>query len=189
MKKSFAPATWLYPQPALVIGTFDESGMPNAMVAAWGGIYDTNKIGFMLDHRHKTTKNLLAKKAFTVSPATEGTMESCDYVGIVSGEQVADKTVRAGFKAVRSDHVDAPVFEELPLTLECKVEKIVPEGEDYYFVGEIVNILADEDILTDGKPDPAKLKPLVFDAVRGQYIGLGEVAGKAFSVGRKLIIK
>lgn len=176
MKKSFKPASWIYPQPALVIVSQDKAGETDAMVAAWGGIYDTNKIGFMLDHNHKTTDNILETGAFTVSMATLKTMAEADYFGTVSGHKVKGKIEKAGFHAVKSEHVDAPVIEEFPLTFECKVVKTTQEGEDWYIVGEIVNILADESVLTGGKLDPSLIEPLTFDPVHGTYIRLGDVA-------------
>lgn len=185
MKKNFKPNTWLYPQPVLVIATYDENDMANGMVAAWGGIYDTNRVGFMLDHTHKTVANLLEKKAFTVSMATVSTMAEADYLGIVSGNRVPDKVARAGLHTVKSEFVDAPVLSEFPLTLECKVSKVTKVGEDYHFVGDIVNILADEDILTDGKIDVKKLQAITFDPAGGKYIALGDAVGNAYREGRK----
>ena len=102
MKKHFKPNTWLYPQPVLVIASYGADGTADGMVAAWGGIYDTNRVGFMLDHTHKTVANLLEKKAFTVSMATVSTMAEADYLGIVSGNRVPDKVARAGLHAVKS---------------------------------------------------------------------------------------
>ena len=185
MKKNFKPNTWLYPQPVLVIASYGADGTADGMVAAWGGIYDTNRVGFMLDHTHKTVANLLEKKAFTVSMATVSTMAEADYLGIMSGNRVPDKVVRAGLDAVKSEFVDAPVFLEFPLTLECKVSKMTKVGEDYHFVGDIVNILADEDILTDGKIDVKKLQAITFDPAGGKYIALGDAVGNAYREGRK----
>lgn len=169
MKKNFKPNTWLYPQPVLVIASYGADGTADGMVAAWGGIYDTNRVGFMLDHTHKTVANLLEKKAFTVSMATVSTMAEADYLGIVSGNRVPDKVARAGLHAVKSEFVDAPVLSEFPLTLECKVSKVTKVGEDYHFVGDIVNILVDEDILTDGKIDVKKLQAITFDPRRKPF--------------------
>lgn len=135
MKKHFKPNTWLYPQPVLVIASYGTDGTADGMVAAWGGIYDTNRVGFMLDHTHKTVANLLEKKAFTVSMATVSTMAEADYLGIVSGNRVPDKVARAGLHAVKSEFVDAPVLSEFPLTLECKVSKVTKVGEDYHSSG------------------------------------------------------
>lgn len=186
MKKNFKPNTWLYPQPVLVIASYGADGTADGMVVAWGGIYDTNRVGFMLDHTHKTVANLLEKKAFTVSMATVSTMAEADYLGIVSGNRVPDKVARAGLHAVKSEFVDAPVLSEFPLTLECKVSKVTKVGEDYHFVGDIVNILVDEDILTDGKIDVKKLQAITFDPAGGKYIALGDAVGNAYQEGRRL---
>lgn len=187
MKKGFKPASWIYPQPAIVIATWDKEGRPDAMTAAWAGIYDTDKIGIMLDHRHKTMENIKETGAFTVSMSTVKTMAESDYFGTVSGNTVEGKIDKVGFHTVKSEYVNAPVIEEYPLTFECKVEKLIPEGEDFHVVGDIVHILAEESILTNGKPDPAKLHPLVFDGVNGTYLEMGKAIGKAWREGRKFV--
>lgn len=187
MKKGFKPSSWIFPQPAIVIATYDKDGRPDAMTAAWAGIYDTNKIGIMLDHRHRTMENIKETGAFTVSMSTMETMAESDYFGTVSGNTVEDKIGRAGFHTAKSEYVNAPVIEEYPLTFECKVEKLLPEGEDFHVVGSIVHILAEESILTDGKPDPAKLRPLAFDGVNGTYMEVVRTVGKAWKEGRKFV--
>ncbi len=189
MKTNLKPQSILYPQPVLVIGSYDKDGKPDAMVAAWGGIYDTNQIGFMLDHTHQTTGNIQESGAFTVSVATISTMAESDYFGMVSEKNQPGKIEKAGFHAEKSAHVNAPVITEYPLTFECQVSKVRKVGEDFHFVGDIVNILADESILTDGKVDPQKLAPITFDAVHGTYIPLGQAAGKAWGEGRKVAKK
>ena len=171
----------LFPMPVLIIGTYDENGVPNAMNAAWGMISDFKEISISLSE-HKTTENLRVKKAFTVSMATEDYIEECDYVGIVSGNKVPNKFEKAGFHAIKSDFVDAPLIAELPMALECKVKSF----EDGILVGEIVNVCADEKVLTNGMIDPAKLKPITFDPVNNVYIGLGKVVGNAFGSGKQL---
>ena len=187
MKKGFKPSSWIFPQPAIVIATYDKDGRPDAMTAAWAGIYDTNKIGIMLDHRHRTMENIKETGAFTVSMATVDTMAASDYFGTVSEAKAAGKIEKVGYHAVKSEQVNAPVITEYPLTFECKVSKVTQVGEDFHFVGDIVNILADESILTDGKIDPKKLNPLTFDAVHGTYITLGDTVGKAWGEGRKFV--
>lgn len=185
MRKNFGPKTWLYPMPVLMIGTWNEDGTPDLMNAAWGGIYDTNKICICLGE-HRTTDNILAKKAFTVSPGTVETAVACDYVGIVSCNDVPDKVARAGFHAVKSEFVDAPLFEELPMALECRF--ISRDEESGEVVGEIVNISADERILReDGKICTGLLRPISYDPVRHFYLEVGAKAGDAFSDGKKLI--
>ena len=123
----------LYPMPVLIIGTYDENGVPNAMNAAWGMISDFKEISISLSE-HKTTENLRARQAFTVSMATEDYVEACDYVGIVSANKVSHKFEKAGFHATKSDFVDAPLIDELPMALECKVKSF----EDGILIGEIV---------------------------------------------------
>ena len=184
MRKNFGPKTWLYPMPVLIIGTYDEKGTPNAMNAAWGGIYDTNQVMVCLADDHKTTENIKKTGAFTVSFATAGMVTSCDYVGIVSGNQVPDKFAKAGFHAVKSEYVNAPIIAELPMTVECKLIKF---NEDGICIGAIVNVSADENVLNEkGMVDAKKLDPIVYDGVTHDYWNLGEKVGKAFSDGKNL---
>ncbi len=183
MRKNFGPKTWMYPLPVLIIGTYDENGNPNAMNAAWGGIYDTDQVMLCLSHGHKTYKNIQAKGAFTVSMATSAKAVACDYVGMESGNKVADKFQKAGFTATKSEFVDAPIINELPMTLECK---LVGETAEGIVIGQIINISAEESILTDGKIDPALLNPITFDPVNNSYRTLGGEVAKAFSAGLAL---
>ena len=171
----------MYPQPVLIIGTYDENGVPNAMNAAWGITTDFKEITISLSE-HKTTDNLRSKKAFTVSMATEEQAVPCDYVGIESGRKVPDKFAKAGFHATKSEFVDAPLIDELPLALECKVKSF----EDGILIGEIVNVSADESIITDGKVDITKLKPISFDPFGNAYFGIGAKIGNAFKDGASL---
>lgn len=167
MRKNFGAKTYMYPMPVLIIATYDEEGRPDAMNAAWGGIADYNQVALCLSESHKTTKNILARKAFTVSMADAAHVAECDYVGIVSANNVPDKFQRAGFHAVKSKFVDAPVIEELPMTLECRLNKVTEEG---LIIGDIVNVSADESILTDGKIDPSKFTPITLYRVqKGMY--------------------
>ena len=184
MRKNFGSQHWLFPQPVLMIATYNEDGTPDIMNAAWGGISDSDEISISISNTHKTAKNLLKRGAFTVSFATAEQVAACDYVGLVSGNKVQDKFARAGFHAVKSEFVDAPLVEELPMALECRVRSYDTETD--ILRGEIVNVSADETILTDGKIDPAKLRPIVFDPVNHDYLELGAKAGKAFGEGNKL---
>lgn len=184
MRKNFGVKTWLYPMPVLIIGTYNEDGAPNAMNAVWGGIYDTNQVMVCLADDHKTTENIKNTGAFTVSFATTETVVPCDYVGIVSANDVPDKFLRAGFHDTKSEFVNAPVIEELPMTVECKLLKF---NEDGICIGEIVNVSADEKILGEnGKVDVKKLDPVIFDSANSAYWNLGEKVGRAFSDGKKI---
>lgn len=184
MRKNFGSKSWLYPMPVLIIAAYDEAGVPNAMNAAWGGMFTDEHIGICISQGHKTTKNILATKAFTVSMATAEQVVACDYVGIVSGNRERDKVAKAGFTTERSEVVNAPIIKELPMTLEC--EMVSYDEESCHLVGRIVNVSADESILTDGKIDYAKLRPITYDPVNHHYVELGAKAGNAFSDGKRL---
>ena len=180
-RTNFGAKPLMYPQPVLIIGTYDENGVPNAMNAAWGITTDFKEISISLSE-HKTTDNLAKRGAFTVSMATEDQVVACDYVGIESGRKVPDKFEKAGFHATKSEFVDAPLIDELPLALECKVKRFT----DGILVGEIVNVSADDSVITDGKVDMKKLRPIAFDPFNNAYVGIGEKVGNAFSDGAKL---
>ena len=182
MRKNFGVKPWVYPQPVLMIATYDETGKPNLMNAAWGGQYDANQVMLCLSS-HKTTDNIKVSGAFTVSFATASTVVPCDYVGIVSAKQEPNKMEKAGFTTVKSEFVNAPIINELPLTLECKFLKC---NEDGNVIGEIINVSADESILTDGSVDYKKLDAIIFDPAAAAYIRLGEKVGNAFKDGAKL---
>lgn len=177
----FGAKPLMFPMPVLIIGTYDENGVANAMNAAWGITTDYEEITISLAE-HKTTENLRKTGAFTVSMATEEMVVPCDYVGVESGNKVPDKFAKAGFHATKSSRVNAPLIDELPMALECKVKSF----EDGILVGEIVNVCADESVITDGKIDPKKLKPIAYDPCNGTYVGLGDVVGKAFGDGLQL---
>lgn len=184
MRKNLGAKEILYPMPVLIIATYDENGNADAMNAAWGSIGDTAQVFICLSPEHKTVKNIMVKKAFTVSVGTKNQLAACDYVGIVSGNTESKKIEKSGFTVTKSEFVDAPVINELPYTLECKL--ISYDEKSCHLFGEIVNITADESILTDGKIDYKKLQPITYDPVNHYYIELGEVAGHAFKDGQKL---
>lgn len=184
MRKNFGAKAWLYPQPVLMIATYDENGNPDVMNAAWGGMSDYTQLSICLSEDHKTTQNILKNKCFTVSMADEEHVAACDYVGVVSANKEPNKFEKAGFHASKSEFVNAPVIEELKMCFECKM--ISYNKDTGILVGEIVNVNADESVLTNGKIDPKKLRPITFDAVNNKYIALGEVVGNAFSDGLKL---
>ncbi len=171
----------MLPQPVLIVGTYDENGVPNAMNAAWGITTDFKEITISMSE-HKTTKNFAVTGAFTVSMGTEDQVVACDYVGIESADKVPDKFARAGFHATKSAYVNAPLIDELPMALECKVKSF----ENGILIGEIVNVSADENVVTDGKIDPKKLKPIAFDPCNNAYLAMGDKVGDAFNVGMKL---
>lgn len=183
MRKNFGAKPFLYPQPVMIIGTYDENGKANAMNAAWGGIVGMNEI--MIDlGSHKTTDNIMITKAFTVSVADTAHMVSCDYVGVVSANNEPDKMTKAGFTTTKSEFVNAPVINELPLVLECVLKQVIDGSK---FIGEIKNVSADESILgEDGEIDLGKFRPITYDTVHHGYYELGNRVGNAFKDGMKL---
>ena len=185
MRKNFGAKPYTYPQPVLIIASYDENGTPDAMNAAWGGISDDTQISMCLSAGHKTVKNILKRKAFTVSMADAAHVAACDYVGIVSANDVPDKLEKAGFHTSRSEFVDAPLIDELPMALECRL--VSYDEESCRMVGEIVNVSAEESVLDEnGKIDPGKLQPITFDPVNNTYLKLGEKVGNAFRDGLAL---
>jgi len=185
MRKNFGAKPILYPQPVFIIATYGEDGTPDAMNAAWGGLSEENEISICVSAAHKTTKNILARKAFTVSMATADTVVACDYVGIASGNDVPDKFEKAGFHATKSELVDAPLIDELPMALECRL--ISYDEKTCRLVGEIVNVSADESVLDEkGRIDPTRLRPITFDPSNNAYLVVGEKVGNAFRDGLAL---
>ncbi len=185
MRKNFGAKPWTYPQPVFIIATYGEDGTPDAMNAAWGGISDDTQLSICLGANHKTTANILARKAFTVSMATADQLVPCDYVGIASANTVPDKLAKTGWHTTRSAFVDAPLIDELPMAVECRLVSYDPES--CHLVGEIVNVSADESVLDEaGKIDPDKLQPILFDPIHNAYRKLGEKAGNAFRDGAAL---
>ena len=170
------------PEGVFIIGTYDENGVPNAMNAAWGMQSDMSEITLMLG-KHKTTENFEKTGAFTVAFGTADTVLISDYFGVETGKKV-NKIEKAGCHVHKSSHVNAPIMEEYPLTRECRVKSW--DTETGYLIGEIVASQANESILTDGKVDLGKLRPIIFDPSFNAYRVVGEVVGKAFSDGLKL---
>ena len=181
-RKNFGPdhALVTTPQPCVMIATWDKDHNPDVMMAAWAGQYDYKQIVVSLS-KHKTTENLEQTGAFTVSFADIRTVAESDYFGLVSGSKVPDKVARAGFTVTPSPNVNAPIIDQYPLTLECKVVS----WSDGILIGEVVNMCAGESILTDGKVDLEKLQPIVFDAAAMTYRSIGKVVGKAWGDGKK----
>ena len=174
----------VYPQPVLIIGTYNDDGSPNAMNAAWGGVGDDHQVFLCLSADHMTPKNILKRKAFTVQIADEKNLIPSDFVGIVSANRDPEKFSKSTLHAERSQHVDAPVLTDYAISMECELESYEPEH--CHCFGNIINTSVDDSVLTDGKIDYEKLKPVTFDIDTARYISLGKVAGKAFNIGKAL---
>lgn len=185
MRKNFGAKPYTYPQPVFILAAYGSDGGVCTMNAAWGGISDGTELSMCISAEHKTTAAILERGAFTVSMADADHTAACDYVGIVSGNNVPDKFDRAGFHAEKSDFVDAPIISELPIAVECKLTSYDPDS--CRMVGEIVNVSVDEKVLDgEGNVDVAKVRPITFDPFNNTYVVLGEVVGKAFHDGKAL---
>lgn len=185
MKKDLGVKPYIMPMPVLIVGTYNEDGNADAMNAAWGTLCEMNTVALCLSASHKTVDNIKTRKYFTVALADEKNMVAADYVGLVSAHKEKNKIQKAGWTITKSSCVDAPVINELPLTLECKLDYIDENSGCVY--GEIVNVIADEKVLDEnGEVDLTKLNPLSYDSASRSYFTMGKKVGKAFSVGAEL---
>lgn len=188
MKKSLGARTIIYPAPVLVIGTYNNQNKPNLMTAAWGGICCSEPpcVAVSIRRAKYTYNNILEKKAFTVNILSEDMVKNADYYGIVSGKN-EDKFSKTNITPVKSKIVDAPYGKEFPLVLECRLIKSFELGIHTQFIGEIMDVKAEERILDSlGLPDLNKLKPFFYDPAAGYYFGTGKKLAKGFSIGKKL---
>lgn len=185
MRKNLKAKAYMYPLPVLIVGTYDENGTPDAMNAAWGTVCDTAQVAIVLSAGHKTVKNLLKTQAFTVGIADVKNVVPADYVGLVSANDKPDKLSKTGWRVTKSEFVNAPIIEELPLVLECKLVSYDTDTE--ICIGEVVNVSVEESILNEkGKLDLTKFEPICYDCDGHGYYKLGEKVGNAFADGKKL---
>lgn len=170
--------------------TYGDDNVVDVMNMAWGGICAENMVSLNIDEDHKTSENIKKRGAFTLSIADIPHIEAADFFGIASGNKMPDKFERSGLSAVKSEKVDAPIVQEFPLTLECRVVDDKMEVYGHHIIGEIVGVLADEAVLDEkGKVDAAKLNAFVFDQFRSGYYAIGEKVGQAWHTGAPLMKK
>ena len=190
MKKELGVQPWLFPMPTYMIGTYNEDDSVDVMMMAWGGICDLKMVALNLEAEHKTVKNLKQRGAFTLAVPGIETLRVSDFLGTATSNTMADKFERTGLSAVKSGKVDAPIIEEYPLTLECRVVEFQDQPYGLRVLGEIVGVLADENVLDEnGKVDAGKLNAFAFDQMRNDYYAIGEVVGKAWNAGTDLMKK
>jgi len=187
MKKSLGAKTLAQPAPAWVIGSYDAQGKPNIMTIAWGGICCSQPpcVTISLRKATYTYECVMKRKAYTVNIPSAALVKEADYVGTVSGRDI-DKFAMTNLTPVRSELVDAPYIKEFPVVIECKVLHTLEIGLHTQFIGEIVDIKAEESVLDEqGMADILKVRPLIFDTNQGAYYNIGERIGKAFSIGKR----
>lgn len=184
-RKNIGANPYITPMPVMMLSAYDESGKPNVMLAVWGGISNMKEITITVASQRHTLKGILARGAFVVSMADEANEVACDYLGITPGERVADKFEKSGFHATKSEFVDAPLIDELPFAVECRVKSY--DEASWRLVGEIVNISLDESILgDDGKVSFEKFHPLAYDWMNKAYYSIGHKVGTAYRDGLAL---
>ncbi len=183
MSKNFGPKPYIFPLPVLLLVTYNEDGSANAMTAAWASIIESNEIIVSLAE-HKTTENLARNPYLTIAVGDADHVVECDYLGITSGNEVPNKLEKAGLTTRKSESINAPIINELPLTLECKFSR---EVEDGHFVFEILNVIAEDRILNGkGKIDVSKLRPICYDGSEHSYYVVREKVGQGFHDGAKI---
>ena len=185
MKKSLGAQTLVYPTPVFVVGTYDPHGKPNVMTASWAGICCSRPpcVAVSLRKATYTHGNIVARKAFTISIPSEAHVRAVDHFGMVSGRDV-DKFAATKLTPMRSVLVDAPYVQEFPMVVECRLAHTFELGLHTEFVGEIVDVKVDEEVMAnDGTADIKKVSPLVFTPDAQAYYGIGNFVAKAFSVG------
>lgn len=190
MRKDLGVVPAVYPMPVLMVAAYDENGVINVMNAAWGMICGMDKIALFIDNEHKTTQNIRKVKAFSVSIADKDHMDVADFFGIATGNKMAAKFKNSGYNATKSSKVNAPIIDEFPLCIECELAEIVETENMFAVVGKIVNVNADEKVLSEnGKVDPLKLNALIFDQFQSGYYVTGEKVGQAWNAGKELMLK
>jgi len=188
MKKSLGARTLAFPTPVWVVGTYDQEGKPNAMTAAWAAICCSKPpcVAVSLRKATYTYGNIVARQAFTINVPSERHVKEADYLGMTTGKEV-NKFAQAGLTPVKSDLVDAPYVKEFPLVLECQVLHTLEIGLHTQFIGEILDVKAEEAVLGEkGLPDIAKVKPIIFGPEIRTYHGLGQYLGQAFAIGKEI---
>ncbi len=188
MRKNLGVQPALFPMPVVIVAAYGADGSICAMNAAWAQICAMDKIALFIDADHKTTKNIMETRAFTVNIADVSNMAPADFFGIATGNKMPDKFARSGYTARKSAFVNAPVVEEFPVVMECELAEVVNNDSFYCIVGKIVNTAAEESVLgEDGKIDAEKTQALIFDQFHYGYYVAGEKAGQAWNAGMPLM--
>ena len=189
MRKNLDKELAVFPMPVLMVAAYNDDGSVNVMNAAWGQICSMQKIALFIDEDHKTTQDILKRRAFTVSLADVDHLAEADFFGIATGNKMPDKFERSGLTAVKSDRVDAPVINEFPVCMECELDEIIDHGDVYAVIGRIVGTTVDERVLDEKGIDPEKIGAVMFDQFRSGYYALGERVGRAWNAGKDLMKK
>ncbi len=188
MKSYIGAKPFIFPQPVLLVGTYDKNDVPDIMNVAYGGIVNSNRLQINIGVRHKTSDNIKNMQEFTVGLATENIITAADYVGMVSGHEEPDKVKKSGLHINKSEHINAPVIEESPITLECRVEEIRQFDKTLRIIAEIIDVLVDDSIeMLNGHLDISRANIASYDPDGNLYYRLGDEIGHAFLDGKQLM--
>ena len=183
MKKSIKTTEAIFPMPVLLIGTYNDDGTVNVMNAAWGTMLERDQVILNLTETHKTVENIRKRRAFTVSIANTKNVIAADYFGVVSGNNIPNKFENSGLTSTKSENVDAPIINELPICMECS---LLEEESNWGIVGKVINTLVDEEVMNNDNVDINKLEAIAFDPYTHGYYKVSERVGNAFKDGLQL---
>lgn len=188
MKKSLGIKPLIFATPTWLVGSYDKDGKPNVATVAWGGICCSRPPSIAISLRKETYSyhSIMERKAFTINVPSERYLKEADFCGMVSGKET-DKFAKANLTPVKSDKVDAPYIQEFPLVVECRVSHVTDIGLHTQFIGEILDVKAEENVLSkNGVPDIERIQPILFDPEARTYHGIGKFLGEGFSVGKQV---
>lgn len=186
MRKKLNITEGIFPMPVLMVATYNEDGSVNVMNAAWGTMQERNHVVLNLTETHKTVQNIKARGAFTVSIADAAHVVEADYFGVESGNKVPNKLENSGLTASKAENVDAPIINEFPLCLECEFVEYQDNQYGCGVIGKVVNVTADESVMTGDKVDISLVNAIAFDPYTHGYYRVAERVGEAFKDGIRL---
>lgn len=186
MKKQIKTTEAIFPMPVLLISTFNEDGSVDVMNAAWGTMLDRDIVALNLTETHKTVQNIKARKGFVVHIADAKHVVEADWFGVVSGGKDPDKFKKSGMTYTKSDLIDAPVINELPIAMECEFIEYQNDDTGLGVIGKVMRTSVEESVMKDGKVDIDALEAIAFDPYTHGYYKVGGRVGDAFKDGLKL---
>ena len=186
MRKNIKTTEAIFPMPVLLVATYNDDGTVDVMNAAWGTMLSRDYVALNLTETHKTVKNIKARKAFTVSIADANHTVEADYFGVVSGNDTKNKFENSGLTATKSENIDAPIINELPLCMECEFIEYQSDEYGIGVIGKVINVTADESVMKDDKVDISLVDAIAFDPYTLGYYKVTERVGNAFKDGLKL---
>ncbi|MBQ2057766.1 MAG: flavin reductase family protein [Oscillospiraceae bacterium] len=186
MKKQIKTTEAIFPMPVLLISTFNEDGSVDVMNAAWGTMLDRDVVALNLTETHKTVQNIKERGGFVIHIADAKHVVEADFFGVVSGNKEPEKFKKSGLSFVKSDLVDAPVINELPIAMECEFIEYQNDDTGIGVIGKVLRTSVEEEHLKDGRVDIDSVEAIAFDPYTHGYYKVGGRVGEAFSDGLKL---